>query len=266
MVDDADKKIIAEAVKRFKLAQDADNDNRLKSIDDIKFVHDENGQWTDEARKARKGRPCMTFDHTSAALDQVVGDYLQSRPGIKVRGIDDATDPQLADIYTGLISNIESGSSAKSAYSTAFKMSATGGYGVWRIVTDYEANDSFDQCAMIKKVPNPFTVWFDPSAQESTKWDGRFAFVEEMMPKAEFDAQYPKAVAGEIDGSGTGTQYEGWFLEDGVRVVEYFRKHEKKKTIVKLSTGEVLDKDEVVPALDELKQAGVTVVAEREVD
>lgn len=266
MVSKADKAIIDEAKERFRIAQDADNDNRLQALDDIKFVHDEDGQWTDEARTARKGRPCMTFDHTSAALDQVIGDYLQSRPGIKVRGTDDKTDPKLADIYTGLIRNIESGSVARDAYSTAFKLAATGGYGVWRVHADYEDEDSFDQCVYIKKVANPFTVLFDPQAQETTKHDGRFAFVEDVMEMVDFKAQYPDAIAGEIDNSGVGTRDSGWFLDDAVRVVEYFRKKPIKKTICKLSTGEVVDKKDIEPVMDEIMAAGVQVIAEREVD
>lgn len=266
MVKDADKAIIEEAKKRFKLASDADNDNRLRALDDLKFVHDDDGQWTEEARKARKGRPCMTFDHTSAALDQVIGDYLQSRPGIKVRAVDDQTDPELADIYTGLIRNIESGSSAKAAYACGFKMAATGGFGVWRVLANYESDDSFDQCIEIHKVSNPFTVLFDPSAEETTKHDGRFAFVEEVIDKDEFKARYPDAIIGSIDGNETGTDQMGWFLDDSVRVVEYFRKAPVKKTIVKLSTGEVCNKDDITPVLDELMAAGITVVGEREVE
>lgn len=229
MVSKADKAIIDEAKKRFKLASDADNENRLRALDDIRFVHDDDGQWTDAARQARKGRPCMTFDHTSAALDQVIGDYLQSRPGIKVRAVDDQTDPDLAEIYTGLIRNIESRSSAKAAYACGFKMAATGGYGVWRVLSNYESDDSFDQCIEIHKVANPFTVLFDPSAEETTKHDGRFAFVEEVIDKDEFKSQYPDAIIGSIDGNEAGTSELGWFFEDSVRVVEYFRKAPVKK-------------------------------------
>lgn len=266
MVSKADKAILDEAKERFRIAQDADNENRLDALDDIKFVHDEDGQWTEEARNARKGRPCMTFDHTSAALDQVIGDYLQSRPGIKVRGVDSNTDPELADVYTGLIRNIESASVARAAYSTGFKLAATGGYGVWRLHADYESDDSFDQCIYIKKVPNPFSVLFDPSAQETTKHDGRFAFVEDVMAKVDFKAQWPNAIAGEIDGNGTGTQHAGWFLDDAVRVAEYFRKKPITKTICKLSNGAIVDKEQIASVADDMAMQGITVIAEREVE
>ena len=261
-----DEKILLEAMERFKMAEEAESRNRVLALEDIRFVHDDDAQWTEEAKTARKGRPCMTFDHTSSAIDQVIGDYLQNRPGVKVRGLDDGTDQDLADIYTGLIRNIESGSSASSAYKTAFKFAISGGYGVWRITTDYEHDLSFDQNINVSKVPNPFTILFDPSALETCKQDGVFAFESEVLPDKEFKVQYPDAKHG-ADTEGTmGEGHEGWYLESKTRIARYWRKKPTKKTILKLSSGEVVDKSEVQSALDDLALQGITVKAEREVD
>lgn len=263
-----DQEIIEEALERFEIAETAEHDNRRLAIDDIKFVHDEDGQWTFEAKKKRSGRPCMTFDHTSSALDQVLGDYLQVKPGIKIRGLDDQADPKLAYIYTGLIRNIESSSKAASAYDTAFKGSVTCGYGVWRIVTDYESDRSFDQHIAIKKVPNQFTIKFDPSAVETTKEDGNFVFADEVVPLKEFKRRHPKMMTrwdtstrGDL-----GTQYEGWYLDDGVRIAEYWRKVPVKKTLLLLNEGTTSFLEDIEPVLDEMAMNGIQVVKQREVE
>lgn len=266
MVATKDDDIVKEALDRYKTAETADIDNRRRAVEDIRFVHNDDGQWTEEAKEKRKGRPCMTFDRTSGSLDQVLGDFLQNRPGIKLRGIDGEADQKLTDIYTGLIRNIESSSKSKAAYRSAFKFAVSGGYGVWRVTTDYESDTSFNQCISIKKVANPFTVKFDPSATETTKEDGNFCFVDEMMSTEEFKARHPNAEYTAGDNETIGTQHEGWFLDGKVRVCEYWRKKPHKKTICLLSDGRVVDKEEVEKIIPELLELGVDVENEREVD
>ena len=51
-----------------------------------------------------------------------------------------------------------------------------------------------------------------------------------------------------------------------MRVAEYFRLVPVEKVICQLSTGEVVDKAEIAPVLDELAEQGVTVLKERTVD
>lgn len=264
MVKQTDQDIIKEALQRFDIASAAEDENRRLAIDDIKFVHDEDGQWTSEAKAARSGRPCMTFDHVSAALDQVLGDYLQSRPGIKVRAIDDNSDPEIADIYTGMIRNIESNSSADSAYNTAFKFAATCGYGVYRVITDYEDDCTFDQQISITRIPNPFTVLFDPAGQKTTKEDGAFCFVHESISVDDFKEQYPKANPESATEATLGNADEGWYSDKELRICEYWRKKPVMRTIVKLSDGRTVYEDDIEQIQDELASSGVTVMATRE--
>lgn len=259
------EKIVTEALDRFDRAAEAEEENRRLALEDLKFVDEDDGQWTDDQRAKRKGRPCMTFDRTSAAVDQVVGDMLQNRPGIKVRPMEDGDD-EVAEIYTGLIRGIEAQSNAKRAYKTGFKFAARCGYGVWRVRHDYACDDSFDQDLLIEPVPNPFAVLFDPDSTNPMRDDGRFCFVFDDMNKEAFEEAYPKAQSGQReDFQGTGNDRE-WFGKDYVRVAEYYRKVPVKRRLYLLSDGSTVDADEFDPIADEMEAEGITIKRERSVD
>ena len=257
------EEIVHEALKRFERAVDADREQRALAMEDVRFVELEDAQWTDEAKKARKDRPCMTFDRVSGALDQIRGDFLQNRPGLKIRASEDG-DAELAEVYTGLIRNIESSSNSKRAYSTAFKFTTAGGFGAWRIDRDYQADDSFDQDIIINPIHNPFTVFFDPSADKVTKEDGKFCFVIQDFDKDEFEKKWPDAqmVGSQWDVEGLSSD---WFTDDEVRIAEYFRKVDEERTLVRLSDGAVHFKDEIEDVIDDLANEGITIDAERPV-
>ena len=259
-----DADILEEALKRFKLADEADREERELALEDLRFVFDEDGQWTEQDKKKREGRPTFTFDKVSGALDQLVGDQLQSRPGIKVRPAEDG-DVATADIYTGLIRNIEATTNAKRAYSNAFKFAAGGGFGAWMVSHDYQDEDSFDQNVSIEPLANPFCALFDPNCQKTTKCDGKFQFYFTDMDKDDFEAEWPKAKSESEEFNSTGNDKQ-WFSDDTVRVADYWRKVPVKKTIYMMTDGRVLDKDDSADILDELEAQGITIVRERLVD
>ena len=120
----------------------------------------------------------------------MTGQQLKNKPKIKVRAVED-NDVETAEIINGLIKNIEVQSGAETAYDTAFQWACGGGYGVLRVVAEYESDDSFDQCLKIKTVLDPMTVWFDPTARELDRSDARFVFVTEVIPLDEFKRRWP---------------------------------------------------------------------------
>ncbi len=264
MVSKKDQKLLKEALQRFKRDEEADRDERRLALEDLKFVFDEDGQWSEDDRAKRQGRPCYTFDRVSGALDQIVGDQLQNRPAIKVRPSEDG-DAEIADIRTGLIRHIESNSNAKRAYNTAFKFSAAGGYGVWRVSHDYANEEAFEQNIVIDEVDNPFCVLFDAHAQQPTKHDGTHQFYFDDMPKEEFEAEYPKASASQSDFDHIGENKE-WLTKDTVRVADYYRKVKKEKTLLLLNDGRVIDEEDSLEELEELAALGIKVVNKRKVD
>ena len=199
---------------------------------------------------AKRGkRPQYEFNKTRPAVKAVTNAMRQQAPAIKIRATEDS-HKDLAEIMQGLIRNIEAQSRAETAYDTAGFYAASGGFGVFRIKTEYSNDDAFDQDIRIKEVRNPFSIKFDPSAKEFDRRDGRFLFVDDSLTREEFKHKYPKADP--VDFSPASSKFGEWFTEKRIRVAEYWCKHYAKKTIYQLSDGRVLDEDDYQAMLPQL--------------
>lgn len=246
--------IVAAAKERFKQASDAEAKNRIRAIEDIRFV-DLDEQWDTRTRqdRERNGRPCMVINKCSGVVRQVVNDARQNKPRIKVRAADKKA--QLAELYNGLIRNIENASDADSAYDLGIDQAAKGGWGFWRVVTEYAADDVFEQDIRIRRIVNPFSVYIDPAAKLADKSDMRWAFICEVMERKEFERQYPKADTTDWSEEGQGESDAGWFSEETVRVAEYYYKKPTKKTLWQILT--ITEQGEDYDTIEEPENAQV---------
>ncbi|MTI10197.1 portal protein [Curvivirga aplysinae] len=247
--------------ERYSRAMDFDRENREEAREDLEFRIGGEYQWPEEARRARKDRPMLTINRIPQYVRQVTGDIRINRPAIKVNPVDDQADKEIAKVLTGLIRNIEQKSRAKNAYVTAAEHAVICGLGHFRIIKEYADDDSFDQDLRIQRIDDPFGVVWDPDAKEITKEDAQYCFIPSRLSMEAFKAQYPKAslVGFETENH----DYGDWVNIETVRVAEYWFKEKHKKTIVMLSTGEVVHKEtiEQLGALDT-----VQIIQERVVD
>ena len=122
---DAAKVDIADARKAFDYVAEAESDNRKAYIDDLRFARLAR-QWPEEIERQRvvENRPVLTINRMPAFIRQVVNDARQNKPAIKVHPADSKADIETADIYNGLIRNIEYTSNADVAYDTAIESAA----------------------------------------------------------------------------------------------------------------------------------------------
>jgi hypothetical protein len=240
--DDADEKILESARSRFQLAAEAESDMREQALDDYRFRAGE--QWDDTTKNQRHvdNRPCLVINRLPQFVRQITNDQRQNRPCIKVDPCTDDADEDTAKVFQGLIKDIENDSGADAAYDTGFDGAVTGGFGYIRVATDYVSDDVFDQKLLIKRIRNPFMVYFDPAAKEADGSDAEFAFVvDDMLPEA-FKREFPKADASK-NGSfeSLGDQAADWMPGDKIRVAEYFYKKYEKKKLYMLQSGTVTD-------------------------
>ena len=266
MVNRSSKKkqaILDEAMDRFDTASDAWSYTYNAALDDIQFVDTDDGQWDDAVRQSRVNRPCLTFDKLSSAVDQVVGQQLQMLPGVKVRGAEEG-DQDVAEIYEGLIRQIEQ--RGAKAYKTAFKFSVKGGWGCWLVEHDYIDDTSMNQDIILREIKNPFSVLFDPIIQIQDMKECRYAFQFEDLERDEFERLYPKAQTGVGEAFYSAGNQRAWINENTVRIADYFRIVPEERRLVQLSTGEVVDYEDIEPIIDELNFKGVTITNERIVE
>jgi hypothetical protein len=259
------KDVLSEALARFRLTEEAEDKNRKAALDDIKFLAGE--QWDQRIKEARaaKGRPCFVINRLQQHAKQVVNDLRQNRPSIKVHPVDDKADVDTAKIYQGIIRHIEYNSNADAAYDTAGEGAVRGGRGFWRVVTEYVSPLSFEQEILIKRIRNPFSVYFDPHSKEPDGSDANFAFVVENISKEAYERRYPKSkLAGVAEWESSDANAPGWLSSDSCRIAEYFYKAYEEKEIVQLSNGQtVLAGDLDSKTLKQLALAGVKEVRRR---
>jgi hypothetical protein len=237
--------LIATAHARFSLAQEAETEIRKLALEDKKFRAGE--QWPEEirARREQDGRPCLVINKAPQFVTQITNDQRQNRPSIKVNPVDDQADVETAKIYQGLIRHIESNSGADAARDNAFEGAVTGGFGYYRVITQYVSPMSFDQEILIKRIANEFSAILDPFCQEPDGSDAEWGFVFEYVPQDEYKRRYPQSkLAGNGEWDAYGASRPDWFKDGDARVTEYFYKVYQPRTLCLLSTGDVVFKEE----------------------
>lgn len=268
---DAKADVLAAAREAFELAEEAERDNRDAAKEDLRFAR-LSDQWPESIRKQREqdGRPCLTIPRMNAFIRQVVNDARQNKPSIKVHPAASAADIETAEIYNGLIRNIEYTSNADVAYDTSVESAVSGGFGYFRIGLDYTHDDTFDLDITINRVPDPFLIYGDPYSTSADSSDWNSAFVIERLSKARFEAQH--SGADPIDWEGDYGDLNGlWYDGDTVTKAEWWTREEVDRPIVKLSDGSIVDAawlqdvdpDIGAPRYMVLASMGVAPVAER---
>lgn len=255
------------AFSRFERVETKERNQRRLAIEDLKFAQTEDGQWDEAAIEKRSGRPRYTINRVAGAIDQLIGDQRQNRTSIKIRPVAGGATEDVAETLTGLIRNIETQSKAENAYDCAFDEVVNGGYGGWRVVTDFNDDDAFEQDIRIKPLMGATTsLWFDDAAKEYDKRDAMWAFVTVDMSIDEHKERFPNsAMVGWSQEQFNSNGCSLWKSENTVKVAEYWRKMPFTKEIAKLSDGRVIDLDEDGAALNELAAQGIEVLQKRKV-
>ena len=242
------------AKERFQLAAEAEAKVRDAALDDLKFLAGD--QWPDNIQTSRTidGRPCLTINRLPSIKRQITNEQRQQRPSIQVNPVGSKSDVDVAEVEQGIIRHIEVISDAEIAYDTGFEMMVTGGFGYWQVITDYVDDQSFDQEIYIKRIKNPFTIYFDPSCIEPTYCDADWAFEIEDIPVFEYKRDYPNsAAAGLPDFQSIGDQASDWATKDSIRVAKYWHVEYTPVTICLLPNNKVVRSGEAPEGVTPLR-------------
>lgn len=255
---------INEAIKFWRLVNDADSTNRAEALMDVKFAAGD--QWPVEIQNSRnlESRPCLTINKIDAYIRQVTNQQRMQRPRIKVHPVNNLADYKIAQVIEGITRHIEVNSNADTAYDTAFDYAVRMGWGYWRINTRYVSEDSFDQEIYIDTIDNPFTVYFDPNSILPDGSDAERCLITTVMDKKIFRENYPSADDGaNFQQRSTGDDTASWITKEDIRVAEYFWIERERAKLYLLSDGTsgFADSDNFFARVE---AAGLTVVDERD--
>jgi hypothetical protein len=188
--------------------------------------------WESHEKKRRMDNkiPMPHFDELTQYVNQLVNDVRQNKRAVKVLPKGSVASDKSAGLREDWIRGIEYSSSAQTAYITAFDSMASRSFGFWKLITEYESDDSFNLTARIKRIANPKTILFDPDCKEYDCSDAEDCFEIDFMSQASFKRQYKDAEIVEFTDEIREVAPE-WISNNRVQVASWWR---VKYTPVKL--------------------------------
>lgn len=230
--------------EQYQADVDFDRVNREQALDDKKFAAGE--QWDPVVLEQRKGLPCLVINNIPQFTAQLVGDWRESRRAIKVVPANDE-DTDVASIRGDLIRGIEMQSRADRVYDSSFESLIQCGDGAYRIAVEYARDDVFDQDIFIRPIEDALATVWDRFSVDPTGRDAKRVFVDDRLPKKEFEAKWPGCSPDMLseDTLIDKAALHGWVDDNSYRVTEYWRLIERERLMALFENGKVfaLDKD-----------------------
>jgi Phage P22-like portal protein len=209
-------------------------DIRDEAQKDMRYVAGD--PWDPEDRQQREdaGRPCISLDEINQYTNQHINNLAETQLAIQATPKGDGANDADALKRSDLIMAIEDRSQAQGVYMTAAENQVWRSYGFAVIRTEYRDNESFDQEILIKPIPNPDTVLFNPNYKQPDGSDVGDAFLLDLVPRKQFKSKYPDAEITDFTGDTMGLPgIADWIKEKYVQVAEYWRiEHEISKLLL----------------------------------
>jgi hypothetical protein len=248
-----DESLLSRVRKFYDEGIGSEEENRRMFSEDLNFIYNAEamGQWDPVVLQNRRGKPSYTFNRVIGPVNIVVADMRQTKPAGKVRPASDEAQEAIADIYEGLCRSIEQASRAEHTYKEQYKYAVGGGFGYWRIMPKYMADDgkrAFDQVLRIVSVPNPLTVVLDPECNDPCGADAHRAIVAERISDDTYRANFGSDIQGQSFNFSRDSY--GWFTDKEVRVAEYYERVPTEKWIAQMTNGDVRDYDDDLKELE----------------
>lgn len=251
----------AEVLAILKESQEDDSDNRDRGREAHLFIDKRDGQWEPYWWNINEGKPRYTFDMTGPIVDQVAGDMENADFDIKIKPAGGDTTKDDAQLIDGLIRNIENVSNANDIFNLAGRNMVTAGIDGWQIKQKYVDDDSFDQDLVIEPIANFIdSVWFGPFKKPDAS-DARWCVVLEAMDKRTYDEKYPEGSGMSVGDNRLSQAYSQKF--DQIIIGNLYYIEERPRTLLKMSSGRILEEEQVATVLDELAANGDVVVERR---
>lgn len=234
--DGVDSELLKEIRDNYKYAFDYWADAREERRIDMRYIAGD--PWDEDDRKERKdaGRPCINHDELSQYVNNCVNQARQNKKGIKIEPGGAGSDEKTAELRQGIVRRIEYKSTAQSIYVTAFQGMVEGSYAFCRIGRRYVSDDSFDQEIVIRPIPNPDSVLYDPDTKEPDWSDGKWCFVLEPITKKEFKRRWPEARVIDFTSDDLRVAKE-WLSDKQVLTAEYWKIESTPYKLYQLEDG-----------------------------
>lgn len=233
MTEDKLSQIHQAARAEFDQIQGAMYQERMNCLGDRRFCSLAGAQWEGPLGDQFENKPRFEVNKIHMAVLRIINEYRNNRITVNFASKEGEEYDKLADTCAGLYRADEQDSGAEEAYDNAFEEAVMGGFGAWRLRTEYQNEEDPEddkQRVCIEPIFDADTsVYFDLGAKRQDKADAKLCFVLTSMTrqayKAEHDddpATWPKTI--------TRSQFD-WYTPSVVYVAEYYKVEEVSEQI-----------------------------------
>jgi hypothetical protein len=263
-----------EAMREFDTIQAAVRDERIQCLEDRRFYSIAGAQWEGGLGEQFENKPRMEVNKVHLAVIRIINEYRNNR--ITVDFVDKEGDEKnrLADVCDGLYRADEQDSGAEEAYDNAFEEAVGGGFGAWRVCTDYESEeDPDDDRQRIKFEPiydADSSVFFDLNSKRQDKGDAKSAYVLTSMSRDAYASEWGEDYV-DMPKEIIKTEFD-WATPDVVYIAEYYKVEEVNDKIYtytgingeerKIYKSELEEEDDLI---EELAALGFNLTKEKRI-
>lgn len=224
MNEDKLAEIHQQARAEFDQIQSALYQERMNCLGDRRFCSLAGAQWEGPLGQQFENKPRFEVNKVHMAVQRIINEYRNNRIGVYFVSKEGEEYDKLADTCAGLYRADEQSPTAEEAYDNAFEEAVMGGFGAWRLRTEYQNEEDPEedkQRVCIEPIFDADTsVYFDLGAKRQDKADAKRCFVLTSMTydayKAEWNddpSTWPKTI--------TRSQFD-WYTPSVVYVAEYY--------------------------------------------
>ena len=226
--------IHADALQLFDICEEAGREERMNALADRRFYSISGAQWEGNFLEQFENRPRLEVNKVHKGVMRIINEYRNNRISVEYIPKDGSDADELAETCNGLYRADEEDSNAEEAQDNAFEEAAGGGFGAWRLKTEYE--DEYDEEGSdqqrIRFEPiydADSCVYFDLNSKRQDKSDAMYCFVLTPMTPQAYKAEYD-----DDPSSWTKSVHMiefDWMSPDVVYVAEYYQVEITKQTI-----------------------------------
>lgn len=244
---DALAKVHARALRRFDTVAAPQQEQRAESLQSRRFVTIAGAMWEGAWGDQYENAPRPEVDKITKSLEKIETDYRENRLTVDYVPANDMADEDTAETLDGMHRADSYHFKAQQARDNAFQEAIRGGFGAYRLTTEYaNPEDPEDEAQRVNPgmtiVDADQSVYFDGASKLYDKSDAEWAFVVVADPR---DAATERWGADNI-ADWPLQQWDwhfDWYAPDVVRTAEYYEA--EKVGEVRITLTNVLTDEEL---------------------
>ena len=222
-----------DALRKFNNIQSATIEVRRQCRDDRRFYSIAGAQWEGQLSDYYENRPRLEMNKVHLSVMRIINEYRNNRISVHFTSKDGTQGDSLVDVCASLYRATEQNSVATEAYDNAFEEAVGGGFGAFRLTTEYEdeyEEDNDQQRIVIEPIFDADTsVFFDANAKRQDKADAECCYVLKAVTREAYVNEWGDDPAGWPQSMEVSTF--DWFTPDVVYLAEFYHVEEAKENV-----------------------------------